>query len=47
MKYTIQMGSGAMIFVPSFTKIGSGIEEMIDVTQTGWRLHKPTLIFFK
>jgi hypothetical protein len=28
MKYTVQMGSGAMIHTPSFIKIGSGIQKL-------------------
>jgi hypothetical protein len=41
-----EKGSGAMIYIPSFIKIGSGIQNVIaGDTQTGWRSHKPTLIF--
>jgi hypothetical protein len=29
MKHAIQMGSGAMIYIPSFIKIGSGIHMLI------------------
>jgi hypothetical protein len=29
MKYAVEMGSGAMIYIPSFIKIGSGIQKMI------------------
>jgi hypothetical protein len=29
MKYIVQMGSGAMIYIPSFIKIGTGIENSI------------------
>jgi hypothetical protein len=29
MKYTIEMGSGAMIYIPSFIKIGSSIQKLI------------------
>jgi hypothetical protein len=29
MKYIIEMGSGAMIYIPSFIKIGSGIQKLI------------------
>jgi hypothetical protein len=29
MKYTIEMGSGVMINIPSFIKIGSGIQKFI------------------
>jgi hypothetical protein len=29
MKYAIEMGSGAMIYIPSFIKIGSVIQKLI------------------
>jgi hypothetical protein len=29
MKYAVQMGSGAMIYIPSFIKIGSGIQKLM------------------
>jgi hypothetical protein len=29
MKYGVQMGSGAMTYIPSFVKIGSGIQRLI------------------
>jgi hypothetical protein len=29
MKYAIEMGSGAMIYIPSFIKIGSSIQDLI------------------
>jgi hypothetical protein len=29
MKYAVEMGSGAMIHIPSFIKIGSGIQTLI------------------
>jgi hypothetical protein len=29
MKYAVEVGSGAMICIPSFMKIGSGIEKLI------------------
>jgi hypothetical protein len=29
MKYAVEMGSGAMIYIPSFRKIGSGIQKLI------------------
>jgi hypothetical protein len=29
MKYTIQMGSGVMIYIPNFMKTGSGIQKFI------------------
>jgi hypothetical protein len=38
MKYAAEMGSGAMIFIPSVIKIGSGIQKLIGGgdTQTAW-----------
>jgi hypothetical protein len=29
MKYAVEMGSGAMIYVPGFIKNGSGIQKLI------------------
>jgi hypothetical protein len=29
MKYSVEMGSGAMIYIPSFIKIGSSIQNLI------------------
>jgi hypothetical protein len=29
MKYTVEMGSGAMIFIPSFIKVVSAIQKLI------------------
>jgi hypothetical protein len=29
MKYAVEMGSGAMIYVPSFIKIGLGIQKLV------------------
>jgi hypothetical protein len=29
MKYTVQMMSGGMIYIPSFIKVGSDIEEIL------------------
>jgi hypothetical protein len=46
MKYTIEMGSGPMMYIPSFMKIGSAIQKMIERdAQTAWSAHKPTFIF--
>jgi hypothetical protein len=41
------MVSGAVIYEPSFIKIGSGIQKLIRGihTQTATRYHKPTLFF--
>jgi hypothetical protein len=29
MKYAVEMGSGAVIYIPSFINIGSGIQKII------------------
>jgi hypothetical protein len=29
MKYAVEMGSGAMIYIPSFIKIGSGTQKLM------------------
>jgi hypothetical protein len=29
MKYAVEMGSGAMIYIPSFIKIGSDIQQLM------------------
>jgi hypothetical protein len=29
MKYAVEMGSGAMIYIPSFIKIGLGIQKLM------------------
>jgi hypothetical protein len=35
MKYSFEMGSGAMIYIPSLIKIGSGIQKLMrGVSQT-------------
>jgi hypothetical protein len=46
MKYATEMGPVTVIYVPSFIKIGSGIQNLIKgytYIQTEWRSHKPTL----
>jgi hypothetical protein len=46
MKCAVEMGSGAMIYVLSFIKIGSDIQKLMGGytdTQTGWGSHKPIL----
>jgi hypothetical protein len=45
--YVIEVGSGAVIHVPSFIKIGSGIQKLIGGihTQTATRSHKPPFFF--
>jgi hypothetical protein len=36
MEYAVEMGSGAMIYIPTFIKTGSGIQKLIGGnTQTG------------
>jgi hypothetical protein len=52
MKYAVEMGSAAMIYIPSFIQIGSGVQKLIrgggyTDTQTAWRSHKPIFIFSK
>jgi hypothetical protein len=50
MKYAIEMGSSAMIYIPSFIKTGSGIQKLmggIINTQRAWLHNKPTFIFSK
>jgi hypothetical protein len=32
MKYAVEMGSGAMIYIPSFIKIGLGLQTLIRET---------------
>jgi hypothetical protein len=29
MKYSVEMGSGAVIYIPSFTKTGSAIQKLL------------------
>jgi hypothetical protein len=38
MKYAVEMGSGAMIYIPNFIKIGSGIQKLRGrgFTETAW-----------
>jgi hypothetical protein len=39
MKYAVEKGSGPMIYIPSFVKIGSGIQKLIrrdSQTQRTW-----------
>jgi hypothetical protein len=33
-KYAVEMGSGVMIYIPGFIKIGSGIQKLIGGIQT-------------
>jgi hypothetical protein len=37
MKYAVEMGSCAVIYIPSFIKIGPGVQKLIrGDTQTAW-----------
>jgi hypothetical protein len=40
MKYEVEMGSGAMIYIPSFIKIGSGIQKLIARDSQTHRQHE-------
>jgi hypothetical protein len=50
MENAVEMGSDAMMDMPSFIKIGSAIKKLMRLvftdTQTAWRSHKPAFIFF-
>jgi hypothetical protein len=39
MKYTVEMGSGAIIYIPSFIKIGLGIQKLIRGLHNHHRQH--------
>jgi hypothetical protein len=47
MKYAAEMGSGAMIHIPSFIKTGSSVQKLIGriCRHTAWRSYKPPLFF--
>jgi hypothetical protein len=50
MKYAVEMVSGAMIYIPSFTKTGSGIQKLLWVVihvQTARKSHMLTFLFSK
>jgi hypothetical protein len=38
MKYAVEMGAGAVIYVPSFIKIGSGVKKLVG----GGGIHRHT-----
>jgi hypothetical protein len=42
MKYVVEMGSGAMIYIPSFIKTGSGIPKLIAAGYTDTLIRKDT-----
>jgi hypothetical protein len=39
MNYAVEMGSGAMIYIPSLIKIGSGIRKLIERDSRIYRQH--------
>jgi hypothetical protein len=48
MRNAVEMGSGAMMYIPSFIKIGSDIQKLLGGggftnSQTAWISHKPSL----
>jgi hypothetical protein len=51
MKYAVEIGSDAIIYIPSFIKIGSAIQKLIggytDTQTPAWRSQKPIFIFPK
>jgi hypothetical protein len=47
MKYAVKMGSGAMIHIPSFIKIGSGIQKLIGGIHRQQRDLISLLLFFQ
>jgi hypothetical protein len=40
MKYVVEMGSGVMIYIPSFIKIGLGIQKSTGRGDSGTHIHK-------
>jgi hypothetical protein len=46
MKYAVEIGLGATMYIPSFVKTGPGIHRHTDIQTVTW-YHKPTFIFFK
>jgi hypothetical protein len=51
MKYAVEIGSGGMMYLPSFVKIGSGVKKLMEGihrhTDSMERFHKPALFFFQ
>jgi hypothetical protein len=50
----VEMGSGAMMYIPCFITTGSAVQKLmggggggLTATQTAWLSHKPTFIFSK
>jgi hypothetical protein len=46
MKYAVEMGSGAIMYIASFIKTGSGIQKLMGKIHRH-RQHKPTFILFQ
>jgi hypothetical protein len=46
MKYTVEMGSGAIIYIPSFIKIGSAIQNLRAVIYRQYGNRISLLLFF-
>jgi hypothetical protein len=46
MKYAAEMGSGAVIYIPSFIKIGSGIQKLIGEETQAHRQHGDLISLF-
>jgi hypothetical protein len=47
MKYSVEMSSGAMIFIPSFIKIGSTIQKLIGGIHRQHGVRISLLLFFE
>jgi hypothetical protein len=46
MRYAVGMGSGAMIYVPSFIKTGSGIRKLTGGDSQAHRAHGHLIAYF-
>jgi hypothetical protein len=46
MKYAVDIGSGAMIYIPSFVKIGSGIQKLMRGDTQKYRQHGDRISLF-
>jgi hypothetical protein len=47
MRCVVEMGSGGMTYIPSFTKIGIGIHKFVGGNTESIEMHKPTFLFQK
>jgi hypothetical protein len=49
MKNAVEVGSGGIIYIPSYIKTGSGIQKLTGGIhrQIPWRSYRPTFIFSK